>query len=62
MSMNEEMARVRTELAQCLSPLRGNVIKKVRWEITKKEEITRFRAGLAAHVFSLNMLLVIANM
>jgi hypothetical protein len=44
----------------------GNVCRdvtmKVRWQMSKKEEVARFRAELAQHISSLNMLLGIANM
>jgi hypothetical protein len=39
-----------------------DVMMKVRWQMSKKEEVARFRAELAQHVSSLNMLLGIANM
>lgn len=43
----------------------GNVCRdvtmKVRWQISKKE-VASFRAELAQHISSLNMLLGIANM
>lgn len=44
----------------------GNVCRdvtmKVRWQISKKEEVARFRGELAQHISSLNMLLGIAIM
>jgi hypothetical protein len=44
----------------------GNICRevamKVRWQMSKKEEVARFRAELAQHISSLNMLLGIANM
>lgn len=39
-----------------------DVTMKVRWQMSKKEEVARFRAELAQHVSSLHMLLRIANM
>ncbi|OBT65164.1 hypothetical protein VE03_04799 [Pseudogymnoascus sp. 23342-1-I1] len=43
----------------------GNVCKdvtmKVRWQISKKDEVVRFRAELAQHISTLNMLFGLAN-
>lgn len=44
----------------------GNVCRdvtmKVRWQMSKKAEVVRFRAELAQHIASLNMLFALANM
>ena len=39
-----------------------DVTMKVRWQLSKKEEVARFRAEIGQHISSLNMLLGIANM
>ncbi|KFY99878.1 hypothetical protein V498_00445 [Pseudogymnoascus sp. VKM F-4517 (FW-2822)] len=43
----------------------GNVCKdvtmKVRWQLSKKDEVVRFRAELAQHISTLNMLFGLAN-
>ena len=39
----------------------GNFIKdtalKLQWQVSEKEELAKFRAKIAAHCFSINMLL-----
>ena len=30
---------------------------KIRWQVSKKEDLTKFRAKISAHCFSINMLL-----
>lgn len=43
----------------------GNVVKdaarKVQWQLTRKEEVERFRAELAGHYAAINMLLATAG-
>ena len=39
-----------------------DVTMKVRWHLSRKEEAARFRAALAQHMLSLNMLFGMANM
>jgi hypothetical protein len=43
----------------------GNVYRdvtmKVRWQMSKKEEVARLRVALGQHISSLNVLLILAN-
>jgi hypothetical protein len=39
-----------------------DVMMKVRWQMSKKEEVVRFRAQLGQHISSLNMLFALANL
>jgi hypothetical protein len=39
-----------------------DVMMKLRWQMSKKEEMARLRAELGQHISSLNMLLILANL
>jgi len=39
-----------------------DVMMKVRWQMSKKEEVVRFRAQLGQHISSLNMHFALANL
>ena len=59
------LEKIRGYSASLRSGGSGNVLKdaskKVKWQISQKEDLTRFRAEINAHSTSINMLLMTAS-